>query len=154
MAKRRYHYDSKGKLKGSSSNTYLATASDYKFLGLLALGAIAFTTVFGTGNDKQKVNNNSAKSELATTQEGSDRMPVISTAVSSDEGVEARQIGQNASPVDDLDLSGNVTPSTTHEYLERTYVNGNTSCPRDIIEYYEKQCEAGDQQACTRAACE
>lgn len=154
MAKRRYYYDRKGKLKGSSSNTYLATSSDYKFLGLLALGAITFTTVFGTADDEQNVNNSSAASEIANVQVASDSMPVISTTVSPDLAVEAPQAAQIASPVNDPALLVNVIPSTTQEYLERTYVNGNTSCPRDILEYYEKQCEAGDQQACNSAACE
>jgi hypothetical protein len=46
------------------------------------------------------------------------------------------------------------TVNTPNEYLQRTYLNGNSSCiTLDVVPYFEKECREGDDGACAALRC-
>lgn len=226
IPKRRYYYDKKGNLTGSSSDTYLATPKGMAGLVVMLFVIAIWHAIFGKeGSQPQEELNEVAGSE----QPGAEQRTVIASSLSvrDDDRMGATKIGTlpygtKAKVLYDggdwarIEYSGgtgwvfdkylgkrapeevaassnsqdherppskpipsgfedaaqqetSVQPQeterpievptdgrpvqyararSTEAYMRRTYVGGNSNCPREMVSYQLQQCRAGDEQQC------
>ena len=170
MPKRRYYYDRKGNLKGSSSDTYLASPKAWKGIFIALFAMIAWQLMFGKpeptvskrdGGELGEVQRDPADENGAAALLESERAAVQSSPIVTPESEREKPENPAAKPgvlpedqqtlieAPENDRPIRYTRSrSTEAYMRRTYVDGNSSCPRDIVTYQQQQCGAGDEQAC------
>lgn len=144
MAKKRYHYDAKGRLKGYSSNSL--SARDLRKALLIGFAMIiGGGLLFGNGEQ----GDNSPSEERARV--GLNALPSASTDAG--ENVIVQQTPTQSSGTSPEIESSETLPTVLGGTASRwdtaqEYANGDSNCPRDIVEYHEKQCALGDASSC------
>ena len=167
MPKRRYYYDRNGNLTGSSSDTYLATPKGWAGLVFMLMAIAIGNAVFGDGKSGQSKTNEEemtkTKSEPASVNSG----PGLTTSErneteltdnrASGKGKTAETEAKTPVPSDTqqlIELPTDGRPARysrsrdTEAYMQRTYVDGNPDCPREIVSFQINECRAGDEQVC------
>lgn len=150
MAKKRYHYDSKGRSRGYSSDESPAARNRAILLYGLPVVAIVGLFVDRSGNDAD-TRDAQVVSEQSTLE--------IEKELAPDESLPAApdpiEYPADVSDSGQATVASVSTITTTEEYMQTNYVGGNPECPVDMHEYHITQCEAGDEGSCSSVrACE
>lgn len=167
MPKRRYYYDRKGNLTGSSSDTYLATPKGFAGLVIMLMAIAIGNALFGNGESGQSNTNEQEMTETKSEPAGVGNDPGLTTSERSEteatynqaagEEKKAESETKASAPSDtqrliELPTDGRPARYTrsrdTEAYMQRTYVDGNPDCPREIVSFQIKECRAGDEQVC------
>ena len=154
MGKRRFYYDAKGNLRGSSSDTERVTPKVKRSMFLLILAVIGWNAIFGNDEGAETTN---PKAEIVEAenrdQPRADPAPLMSEKATVDLSSQEQASSVQPNRNDRMERDQRQRPQNTEEYLQSAYVNGDPNCPRDMIDYLEKQCQSGDEQACRSAKC-
>lgn len=143
---KRYHYDAKGRYKGKSSSTFIADGKTFRMIGIMLFIGVMGNMLFGTYKPKVE-----QQSQATASVGGShlDTEPIKTSA--------NPQVNVSAPPLPEEPITRDEAPpvviNTTADYMHRQYVNGDSNCPRDIVEYHQTQCDAGDLGSCSAALC-
>lgn len=146
MAKKRHYYDSRGRYRGHSSNQ----SPQQRNAGalLILFGLLVIPAIFFGKNDKDSQQQETAVEATSVDSVSKTSNARIESSNSAAADVPAVQSSAPAPAV----VTDVVETDKTKEYLDANYFNGDTSCPRDIIEKYAEECVAGDEQQCAEAS--
>lgn len=126
MAKKRFHYDAKGRLKGYSTDKYQPRFRD------IWIGAVIFIVV-------SLIMRSAAGDEAKDTDLAASTQPV---AVASSKAT-------NADAPERAGATSDMQSLQEHGYFAtQPRAENPSSYERDLKPYYEKECAAGDQSAC------
>ena len=148
MAKR-YHYDSKGRLKGYSTNKYQPRLRDLLYGGIaIIIGSYLFPS---------KTNKDAAPSAVESVEDGGRirerALPLAKERTNADVDRELRMDTERQCDQGDLNSCsqlGRASPDQLRNEQSGTQNEepAKTDYERDLKPYYEKQCARGEESAC------